>query len=144
MSKRIGFIIAALMISTARAQIASPTGASVAFISIDPILVEIRGTISSGGFPSQQQLAKLEQPSDDPQISQARKEMQEILKRLRGEYRLTPQQLLEKVKGKIADVTLNDLDRWRAAGQLQCRMIDGQVAYFGREPSNLLRFCDEA
>jgi transglutaminase-like putative cysteine protease len=132
------------MISTASAQSLSPSGASLAFTSDDPPLVEIRNIISSGGFPSKEQVAKLDQPSDDPQIRQARQEMKEILKHLREEYGLTPQQLLEKVKGKIADVTANDLDRWREAGQLQFRMIDGQVAYFRREPSNLLRFCDEA
>ena len=70
--------------------------------------------------------------------------MQEILSHLREEYSLTPQQMLQKVKGKIADASLDDLERWRAAGQLQYRMIDGQVGYFRREPSNLLRFCDEA
>ncbi|HEV8291733.1 MAG TPA: hypothetical protein VGP94_07400, partial [Tepidisphaeraceae bacterium] len=70
--------------------------------------------------------------------------MKEILKRMREEYSLTPQQLLEKVKGRIANVSLDDLERWRAAGQLQFRMIDGQIAYFRREPSNLWRFCNEA
>jgi len=132
------------MISTARAQNVPPTGASIAFTSADPALVEIRKIISNGGFPSKEQVAKLDAPSDEPQTRQARAEMKELLKHLREEYSLTPQQLLEKVKGKIADVSLDDLERWRAAGQLQYRIIDGQVAYFRREPSNLLRFCDEA
>ena len=144
MSRWIALIIASLMISAARAQNVPPTGASIAFTSNDPALVEIRKIISSGGFPSKEQVAKLDADSDEPQTRAARAEMKEILKHLREEYSLTPNQLLEKVKPKIADVSLDDLERWRAAGQLQYRMIDGQVAYFRREPSNLLRFCDEA
>src|SRR6266550_3197523 len=144
MSARIGLIIAALMISTASAQLVPPSGASIAFTSDDPALLAITNTIASAGFPSREQVTKLDQPSDDPEIRQARAEMKEILKHLREEYSLTPQQLLQKVKAKISDVKSDDLDRWRAAGQLQFRMIDGQVAYFRREPANLFRFCDEA
>ena len=144
MTRTIALIIAALMISTARAQNGPPTGASLAFTSSDPTLVQIRKIISERGFPSKELAAKLDEPSDDPQIRRARSEMKEILQHLHEEYSLTPPQLLEKVKGKIPDASLDDLERWRAAGQLQYRMIDGQVGYFRREPSNLLRFCDEA
>src|SRR2546421_5363520 len=144
MSARIGLIIAALMVSTASAQSIPPSGASAAFTTDDSALLAITNTISSGGFPSREQVTKLDQPSDDPQIRQARAEMKEILKYLREEYSLEPQQLLEKVKAKISDAKPDDLDRWRAAGQLQFRMIDGKVAYFRREPANLFRFCDEA
>jgi transglutaminase-like putative cysteine protease len=144
MPARIALIIAAVMISIARAQSVHPGGASVAFTSSDSALVEIRDIISSGGFPSKEQLGKLDAVSDDPEVRAARAEMKEILGRMRQEYSLSGVQLLEKVKGKIADVSADDLERWRGAGQLQYRMIDGQVAYFRREPANLLRFCDEA
>ncbi len=80
MSARIGLIIAALMISTARAQLNPPSGASIAFTSDDPALMEIRNVIASRGFPSKEQLAKLDQKSTDPQIRQARAEMKEILR----------------------------------------------------------------
>jgi len=60
MSTRIALIIAALMISTASAQTAAPTGASLAFTSNDPTLAEINKIISAGGFPSKEQIAKLE------------------------------------------------------------------------------------
>src|SRR5438067_1482637 len=88
MSLRIGLIIAALMISSARAQTAVPTGASIAFTSNDPALVEIRKIISTGGFPSRELVAKLDAPADDSQIRQARAEMREILRHLREEYSL--------------------------------------------------------
>src|SRR5205823_1845108 len=34
--------------------------------------------------------------------------------------------------------------KWRDAGELQYRIIDGKVMYFRREPSNLFRFSQEA
>src|ERR1051325_10264691 len=86
MPLRIGLIIAALMISTASAQSIPPTGASAAFTSDDPALVEIRNVISAGEFPSRGQVAKLDSAADDPQIRQARQETKEILKHLSEEY----------------------------------------------------------
>jgi CubicO group peptidase (beta-lactamase class C family)/transglutaminase-like putative cysteine protease len=68
----------------------------------------------------------------------------EQLRRIRLDYDQTPEALLEKLKRSIPDVTPADLDRWRQAGELQYRLIDGQVFYFDREPSNLFRFCEEA
>ena len=142
MRLRIALIIAALMVATARAQ--TPTGASLAFTSDDPALAEIRSIISNRQFPSKDQIAKLDAPSDDAEVRRARSEMKEILQHLRHEYSLDAPALLQKVRGKISDASLDDLERWRKAGELQYRNIDGQVRYFRREPSNLWRFCDEA
>src|SRR3954469_6840635 len=117
MFARIGLLIAALMTSIASGQSTSPPRASAAFAIDDPTLVEIKNIISSGGFPSKAQVARLDEPATDPQLRQAREEMKEILRHLREEYSLTPQQLLEKVKSKITDVKIDDLERWREAGQ---------------------------
>jgi hypothetical protein len=68
----------------------------------------------------------------------------EILRRIRLDFSDSPEQMLERVRRDIPDVTLDDLERWRADGVLQYQMIDGQVRYFKREPSNLYRFCEEA
>lgn len=141
---KIALIIAALMVTAVRADNQPPAGASIAFTSDDPALVEIRKVIASRGFPSKEQIAKLDAPSDDPQVRAARAEMKEILQHLREEYSQTAPQLLEKVKGKISDASLGDLERWRKAEDLQYRMIDGQIAYFRREPSNLWRFSEDA
>ena len=68
----------------------------------------------------------------------------EIIRRVRIDYSLSAADLLEKLKPSIRDVTQNDLERWRKAGEVQFRLIDGRIAYFGREPSNIFRFCGEA
>jgi CubicO group peptidase (beta-lactamase class C family) len=68
----------------------------------------------------------------------------ETIRRIRLDYSLAPEEILTKIRGSIPDVTAEDLERWRQQGVLQHRMIDGEVRYFGREPSNLFRFCEEA
>src|SRR5205823_8705322 len=64
--------------------------------------------------------------------------------RFRHEYSLDETGLLNQVKKRIPDVTTSDLKKWRDAGELQYRIIDGKVMYFRREPSNLFRFSQEA
>lgn len=68
----------------------------------------------------------------------------EILRRIRLDFSRSSEQMLGQLRLDIPDVTPDDLDRWRAEGVLQSQMIDGQVRYFKREPSNLYRFCEEA
>jgi transglutaminase-like putative cysteine protease len=68
----------------------------------------------------------------------------ETLRRIRMDFALTPEQMLEKTRREIPDVKPADLDRWRQEGVLQSRTIDDKVWYFVREPSNLYRFSKEA
>jgi len=68
----------------------------------------------------------------------------EILRRIRLDYSLSPDEMLTKLRGSIPDATAEDVDRWRQQGFVQHRMIDGEIRYFKREPSNLFRFCKEA
>src|SRR5206468_2970606 len=63
---------------------------------------------------------------------------------IRVAYALRADGLLDRLRESIPDVTADDLERWRQAGQVQFRTIDGRVAYFSREPANVFRFCDEA
>ncbi|MBK9118326.1 MAG: serine hydrolase [Phycisphaerales bacterium] len=68
----------------------------------------------------------------------------EVLRRIRLDYALAPEALLERIRRSVPDATAADIERWRASGALQHREIDGQVRYFGREPGNLFRFTPEA
>lgn len=71
-------------------------------------------------------------------------EARETLRRIRHDYALSAEQVLEQIRTKIPDATLDDVERWRTQGVLQHRVIDGEVAYFRREPANLVRFSEEA
>ena len=52
--------------------------------------------------------------------------------------------MLREIKKSVPNATQADVDRWRKAGDLQYRVIDGQNRYFQRSVSNLFRFNAEA
>ena len=117
-----------------------PTGASAAFTSDDGLIALARKRLEEGRFAEAERILRHQSPTPHPEAG----EMLDIIGRFRAAYNLDADGLLARVREVIPDTTANDLERWRQAGQVQFRMIDGQLAYFGREPANLLRFCDEA
>ncbi len=67
-----------------------------------------------------------------------------MIRRTRLEYPQDESALLAKIQKAIPDARESDVDRWTKAGELDDRVLDGQIRYFNREPSNLFRFCPEA
>src|SRR5690606_29575998 len=68
----------------------------------------------------------------------------ERLKRIRHDFALTTPEVLEQIQKSVPDATLADLVRWREAGDLQFRVIDGEHRYYNRSVSNLFRFNHQA
>ena len=68
----------------------------------------------------------------------------EILRRTRQDFALNSDDVLKQLKESVPDATQVDVDRWREAGDLQFRIIDGQTRYFQRAVSNLFRFNAES
>ncbi len=64
----------------------------------------------------------------------------EIARRVRRDFALTPEAMLEKLRRTMPDVTAADVEQWRTAGVLLSRVIDGKVCFFRSEPTNLYRF----
>jgi transglutaminase-like putative cysteine protease len=113
------------------------TGASQAWTSDDPRVAEARELVMRGEFSKAEKLlAGRDAPADA--------EMRDVVGRLRREYSVDEDALLKKLDGQITNLTAGDLHKWRDAGELQYRVIDGQVRYFRREPSNLFRFSEDA
>jgi transglutaminase-like putative cysteine protease len=119
---------------------AEPSGASVAFTSRDPLIVEARQLMDSGEFTKATELLNSAKTAD----ARAGDELREVMARIRVAYSTDANAMLAKAKRSIPEVTANDIERWRKAGELQSRTIDGRIWYFNREPANLFRFCDEA
>jgi transglutaminase-like putative cysteine protease len=119
---------------------AEPPGASLAFTSTDPAIVQARELMEAGEFTKAIKLLDSKKPSD----ARASDELREVMVRIRAAFSTDPDAMLAKVKKAIPDVTADDVERWSKAGQLQARTIDGQIWYFDREPANLFRFSDEA
>jgi transglutaminase-like putative cysteine protease len=113
-----------------------PTGAAAAWTSDDPAVVRARERVTEGKFTEAEGLLQ----GDDAAVV----EMREIIRRLRHEYSSDEAALLGRLRQSIPDITPEDLGRWREAEQVQYRVIDGEVMYFRREPSNIFRFCEEA
>jgi len=118
---------------------AEPAGASLLFTSQDPTVVQARQLIEKGNLSQAEALLK-ESGGDSP----ASLEGLEIISRIRRDFSQSQEQLLARLRQSIPSITADDLSRWTAAGQVQSRLIDGKLAYFGREPANMWRFCGEA
>ena len=115
-----------------------PAGASCALTSNDSTVVQARRLADDGHVEQAEALLQSAPPARE------REEMLEIVRRIRIAYNLDGGALLAKLRLAIPDIAAKDLDRWRVAGVVQFRTIDGRIGYFGREPANLFRFCDEA
>lgn len=118
----------------------APTGASAAFTSDDGLVVAARRLMNDGKLAEAERLVR----TNDPKSHVGADELLDVIARIRIAYGLERDGLLARLRESIADVSADDLERWRVAGQVQYRVIDGQVCYFGREPANLFRFCEEA
>lgn len=121
-----------------------PTGASILFTSPHPLAVRTRELIADGRYAEADRLLEAEAANADNDLARLITEAREIIRRLRRDYDLDLAGLLSRLEKSIPDVTAEDLERWRKAEQVQYRVIDDQVCYFRREPSNIFRFCDEA
>lgn len=128
---------------TALPAAAEPTGASLAWTSDDPVVVEARAMIHDGRLADAERLLAKDDPSASPAAKAARAEAVEIVARTRYDYSESPANLLARLQKATPAVTADLLEKWRLAGGVQWRSIDGQVAYFRREPKNMARFCDE-
>jgi CubicO group peptidase (beta-lactamase class C family)/transglutaminase-like putative cysteine protease len=107
-------------------------------------LAEARTAIESGDFARADAL--LAPLIDDPAapVVSAPAILREQMRRIRHDFRLDEAAMLAKLRRSMPDATADDLARWRASGDLQHRVIDGEVRYFAREPGNLFRASAEA
>jgi transglutaminase-like putative cysteine protease len=130
----LGLTLGCLMHTSA---LAEPTGASLAWTSDEPTVARVRELVLKGEVSRAEELLR-------PAARDDWKEMLEIIRRLRIDYSLDESAMLEKLRRTMPDATAADLSRWREAGELQHRVLDGRVWYFRREPNNLYRFCADA
>lgn len=113
-------------------------------IARESVLQRAAQAMTEGHFAEAEALlAPLIIDPDAPVVDEAAV-LRENMRRIRRDYRLDADALLAKIQKSIPDATAEDLERWRERGELQFRVIDGQVCYFAREPSNLLRFSEDA
>ena len=68
----------------------------------------------------------------------------ERMRRILLDFSLTEDQVRERVRRQIPDLTDAEFAKWNAAGLFERMTIDGRTVYFSRGPSNLFRLSPEA
>ena len=68
----------------------------------------------------------------------------ERMRRIRLDFDQTREQVFERVRRQIPDLTQAEFDRWDAAGLFESMALDGERRYFNRTASNLFRISEEA
>lgn len=124
--------------------LSDPTGASHFFTTDDTVIREARGLVNDGALKEAEAVLGQVIESGSQASRDSAAEGLEIIRRIRLDYRLDAEAMLAKLQKQIPDISADDLERWRIEGTIQYRMLDGEFRYFGREPSNLFRFCPEA
>jgi transglutaminase-like putative cysteine protease len=104
----------------------------------------ITALIAHGEFAEAEKLLQAHIPDPAQPVTTAPAIQLEILRRTRYDFALTDEDVLAEIRQSIPDATQADVDRWRDAGDLRYRVIDGQRRYFRRAVSNLYRFNAEA
>jgi len=78
-------------------------------------------------------------PADPMQLDEA-----ERMRRIRLDFDQTREQVFERVRREIPDLTQAEFDRWESAGLFESMELDGERRYFNRTASNLFRISAEA
>lgn len=105
---------------------------------------QIKALIEKGDFEAAEKLLRAEIADASAPVTSEPAIQLEVLRRTRYDYALTDNDILAEIKKEIPDATQADVDRWRKAGDLQFRTIDGQTRYFRRTAGNLFRVNEEA
>jgi transglutaminase-like putative cysteine protease len=105
---------------------------------------QIQDLIARGEFAeAEKRLQQLTADPAAPVTSDAAIQL-EIIRRTRMDFPHTGDDVLLQIKQSVPDVSREDIHRWREAGDLHFRIIDGETRYFQRAVSNLFRFNAEA
>ncbi len=107
-------------------------------------LSDARQAMQAGRFTEAEEILRPALRDPDGPVVDEPAVLLEIMRRMRLDYNLSSDAMLAKLRTTLPDVAADDVTRWREQGVLQHRVIDGEVRYFNREPSNLFRFCAEA
>jgi hypothetical protein len=104
----------------------------------------VQALIDKGSYADAEKLLRAQIKDGSAPITSDAAIQLEILRRTRQDFSLTENDVLEQLRRTIPDVTPEDLARWREAGDLQVRLIDGQPRYFRSAVPNLFRFSEDA
>jgi len=105
---------------------------------------QLQALIEGGSYQEAEKLLRAEIAEADAPVTSDAAIQLEILRRTRQDFPYTADEVLQQLKKHVPDATARDVERWREAGDLQARLIDGEVRYFREAVPNLFRFNEEA
>lgn len=109
----------------------------------DEQAVDVEALIDAGEYAAAEKQLRAAVDPDAPATSDAAIQL-EILRRTRKDFNVSPERVLREIRRSVPDATEEDLARWREAGHLHHRVIDGEVKYFRSAAGNLFRLSEEA
>ncbi len=100
----------------------------------------VTSLIESGSFAEAERLLAAQIPDPEAPVTSEAAIQLEVLRRTRHDFSLTAADVLAQIQAEIPDATATDVLAWRDSGDLQSRVIDGELRFFRRAVSNLYRF----
>ncbi len=113
-------------------------------VSTDTLQNGIDSLVAEGSFSKAKTVLQAQISDSSKPVTETPAIESEILRRIQLDFNLSEKDILNELRQSIPDVSSGDLARWREAGDLDHRQIDGEVWYFGRAVSNLFRLNKEA
>lgn len=112
----------------------------------DAALSSIVDLVTSGQFQTAQTRidAELKRPGLSHETARALEFQRVRMQRMRDDFSLSADQVEQRVRAQIPDLTDAEFARWDAHGLFEHMTIDGERMYFARSPSNLFRLSPEA
>ena len=112
----------------------------------DPVLATVVDLVDAGRFADADAAiaSALASGKNDAVLRDALAFQRERMRRIGLDFGLDEAGLEAAVRRQIPDLRDEEFARWRRAGLFESQVIDGQVRYFNRAPSNLFRLSAEA
>ena len=124
---------------------AAPSSDPMAGVN-DPAVSSIVELVTTGQFATAQTRidAELKRQDLSGDARRALEFQHDRMQRMHDDFKLTADQVKQRVRQQIPDLTDDEFARWDAHGLFEHMEIDGERLYFARSPSNLFRLSAEA
>ncbi len=135
-------LLACLLMLPASAAVAGEANMTVP----DPTSMAVERMVDAGQFhAADARIQAALQDAATPEATRRALRFQRVrMQRIAKDFDLDAGQAKAKVREEIPGLTDAEFARWDAMGLLEHMVIDGQVRYFNRSPSNLFRLSAEA
>jgi len=122
------------------------TGAAVAAGAVDPLVQRVIEQIEAGQFAvaGRDITDVLARDGIDEATRRELLFQRERMRRIRMDFALDAEAVKARLRHEIPDLHDAEFADWERRGLIEYRVIDGEVRYFNRAPSNLFRLSAEA